>query len=257
MDATAELRMEEILCYCSDWRTPAQVESYLFDPPRGASMHKRVRTCLKYYATTGRMESRWEEGIGTQYRTVPDPKPPQRHGTVSERAFNALVRPDMATSQVAHDAGLTPKQARHALERLERRRLVRRGGWPTLVLWSRAEPQTLSQTPSQETETMVVENVRVVASDVDIGKATLEVLLERAGGQRDRIAIPLAGGDVGRRNVEVLDCASPYSLRGKGLRARIEDGRIVDIGNLVDEIWLVGERPTEAEACEMDRRNEP
>jgi len=103
-----------------------------------------------------------------------------------------------------------------------------------------------------------VENYEIIASDVDIVNNTLVLALAGGDGMHYRVTIGLQRET--ERTAQVLGSSSVRDLVGRCVRGVKEGDRIVNLCNIIQDIWLIQaqeEEQTEAEKCEMDIHTEP
>ena len=108
---------------------------------------------------------------------------------------------------------------------------------------------------------MMVEMV-IVGVEVDIAKATLMMALRGGDGKVQRVDVGLCPEGPGAdRIVGSLGERHVSQLCGRAVRAKVKDGKVVDLGNPVGDMWIVGEKDPEpvndALKLEMDPRTEP
>ena len=130
--------MREVLEAAPDWTTLREIEARVGSGP-GRKAHDKIRSLCRNYVRTGRMESRWSEERGTEYRARERPRASLASAPLERRALRLMGDGPVTTRQMADMSGQTVRQAWDTMDRLRRRRLVERVRDRPRILWMRAE----------------------------------------------------------------------------------------------------------------------
>jgi len=129
--------MREILDVSEVWVTTQEIERRLGLPP-GRRSHIKIRSMCRHYAETGRMETRWSEGGGREYRASPSPRDSKASAPVERRVL-AVLEGEMTTGEIAERSGRSTASAYSALVRLSRRGIVEAVASRPTSVWRRAD----------------------------------------------------------------------------------------------------------------------
>lgn len=102
---------------------------------------------------------------------------------------------------------------------------------------------------------LIMDNFVIMAADVDIANDQLIMLLDGSVAKQLRVVITLNADN--QRLASVLGTSSLNMLKGRCVRAVIEDGKITNLCHIIEDFWLLPTPSPEAEACELDTKNEP
>ena len=119
---------EQVLAMCADWMTITAVQEAT------GFRRESVKSAASNAVAQGRMESRWTDGVGTEYRATGKPLP-RRRAPRLDATLTALAGGPKTAAEIAAESGCTRTTVCDALRRLESKGKVRHGRCGHEFLW--------------------------------------------------------------------------------------------------------------------------
>ena len=100
-----------------------------------------------------------------------------------------------------------------------------------------------------------MENFVIVSADLSLAESSLALALRGSENRVFRCSVSVEGGLAILS--KILGVTYLSAIPGTSVRGIIEDGKIANIGNIVDEVWLLPIASEEAENLTKDKTTEP